>query len=26
LFERVELVHKKNEGKQVLNAEDLNYQ
>jgi hypothetical protein len=26
LFERVELVHKKNEGKQVLNTKDLNYQ
>jgi len=26
LFERVELVHKKNEGEQGLNAEDLNYQ
>jgi hypothetical protein len=26
LFERVELVHKKNRGKQVLNAKGLNYQ
>jgi len=26
LFERVELVHKKNEEIQVLNAKDLNYQ